>query len=195
MREKLKIMLVDEDPGRSIILRQALSDAGYEVISMTHRGQGLLRAVELNQPDVIIVDMASPDRDTLECMHIINENQPRPVVMFSDNDDSQVIESAVKAGVSAYIVDGFNQKRVKPILDVAIARFREFQALRSELNKTRNTLAERKIIDKAKGVIMQQRGISEEKAYRLLRDMAMQHNKKLVDIAKQVIEMANLLGM
>jgi response regulator NasT len=190
----LNVMIVDEDAGRSVILEQALVDCGYHVIAKVSPGENLVDLVNKYKPDVIIIDIQSPDRDTLEYMQIITQEDPKPIVMFADDDDSGVISSAVRAGVSAYIVDGLNKNRVKPIMDVAIARFREYQALRNELQKTRSSLEERKLVDKAKGVLMKHRGISEDEAYRELRTLAMNRNKKIADVAKDVLSIIDLLG-
>ena len=190
----LNVMIVDEDAGRSVILEQALVDCGYRVIAKVSPGENLVDLVNKYKPDVIIIDIQSPDRDTLEYMQIITQEDPKPIVMFADDDDSGVISSAVRAGVSAYIVDGLNKNRVKPIMDVAIARFREYQALRNELQKTRSSLEERKLVDKAKGVLMKHRGISEDEAYRELRTLAMNRNKKIADVAKDVLSIIDLLG-
>ena len=190
----LNVMIVDEDAGRSVILEQALVDCGYRVIAKVSPGKNLVDLVNKYKPDVIIIDIQSPDRDTLEYMQIITQEDPKPIVMFADDDDSSVISSAVRAGVSAYIVDGLNKNRVKPIMDVAIARFREYQALRNELQKTRSSLEERKLVDKAKGVLMKHRGISEDEAYRELRTLAMNRNKKIADVAKDVLSIIDLLG-
>ncbi len=191
---KLKVMVIDESAGRAALLERALTDAGYEIIARVEHGVNLLERVDEVKPDVIIIDMEMPDRDTLEQLHTIHKDQPRPIVMFADNSESDVIEAAVKAGVSAYVVDGLNPERVKPIMDVAIARFREFQALREELEETKSTLADRKLIDKAKGIIMKQRGVDEAEAYKSLRKMAMDSNKRISEIAKDVIAIAELLG-
>ncbi len=191
---KLKVMVIDESAGRAALLERALTDAGYEIIARVEHGVNLLERVNEVKPDVIIIDMEMPDRDTLEQLYTINQDQPRPIVMFADNSESDVIEAAVKAGVSAYVVDGLNTERVKPIMDVAIARFREFQALREELEQTKSTLADRKVIDKAKGIIMKQRGMDEAEAYKSLRKMAMDSNKRISEIAKDVIAIAELLG-
>jgi len=125
-------------------------------------------------------------------MHSINREQPRPVVMFADKGDSDTITEAVRAGVSAYVVDGLDTRRIRPILDVAIARFREYQALKDELVRTKNSLAERKEIDRAKGILMKKRGWSEDEAYQALRKMAMDQNKRLGEVARSVVEMAAL---
>ena len=194
MAEKLRVMLVDEDPGRSAVLERALQDNGYDVVARIGTDENVLERVRTVQPDVIIIDMQSPDRDTLESMHTINREQPKPIVMFAEKSDQVTIADAVKAGVSAYVVDGLNANRLQPIMEVAIARFREFQALKNELAKTKSDLADRKVIDKAKGIIMTQRKCSEDEAYKALRKLAMDRNERLIDVAKNVIEVAKLFG-
>ncbi|MFO7602997.1 MAG: ANTAR domain-containing protein [Gammaproteobacteria bacterium] len=194
MAEKLRVMLVDEEAGRSAVLQQALQDNGYEVVARIGTDEDLLAKVRSIQPDMIIIDMQSPDRDTLESMQMIHREQPKPIVMFAENSDRVTIADAVKAGVSAYVVDGLNAKRIQPIMEVAIARFREFQALRDELARTRTDLAERKIIDRAKGLIMTQRKCTEDEAYKALRKLAMDRNEKLAEVARSVIEVASLFS-
>ncbi len=188
----LRVMLVDRDRARSVVLQRALTDAGYLVVARVAASEDLAQRVREVAPDVIIIDMDSPDRDTLEHMHSITREQPRPIVMFAEEDDADTIDKAVRAGVSAYVVDGLSGPRVKPIVDVAIARFREFQALRRELDEVRNTLADRKVVDKAKGIIMKQRGCDEEQAYRALRKLAMDRNQRIADAARDVIGVAQL---
>ncbi|MGK0247620.1 MAG: response regulator NasT [Oleispira sp.] len=190
-----RVMLVDDTPTRSAILEQALLDQGLIVVCRLESAQGLIKNVEIHQPDIIIMDLESPDRDTLESMTVLNQHNPKPVIMFSDEGDSQIISQAIQAGVSAYIVDGINPRRVKPILDVAIARFREYQALRKELKQTRDQLADRKIIDKAKGLLMKTKGLDEEQAYHTMRKMAMDQGKPLVDIAQNILSVMELLTL
>jgi len=193
LAEKLRIVLVDEKPERSSDLALALVAEGYEVVARLC-GQDDLRArINALCPDVLIVDMQSPDRDVLEDMQSIHRDQPRPVVMFVDESDRESIHAAVRAGVSAYVVDGLKSRRVKPIVEVAIARFEEFQALRGELASVRATLEERKVVERAKGILMQRRALSEDEAYRLLRRTAMQRKLRMIVLARQVIEMEELL--
>jgi len=192
MAEKLRVMLVDEDPSRSAVLERALQDNGYDVVARIGTKEDLLDRVRTIQPDMIIIDMQSPDRDTLESMHMINREQPKPIVMFAEKSDQVTITDAVKAGVSAYVVDGLNANRIQPIMEVAIARFKEFQSLKGELARTKSDLADRKLIDKAKGIIMAQRKCTEDEAYKALRKLAMDRNEKLIDVAKSVIEVAKL---
>ncbi|KZZ45810.1 ANTAR domain-containing response regulator [Bacterioplanoides sp.] len=193
-RESARIMLVDDQPARAALLEQALTDAGCSVIARLSSAQGLMKRVEEHQPDVIIIDIESPDRDMLEHMSVLNQHNPKPVIMFSDEDDTSTIEKAMRAGVSAYVVDGLNPGRLKSIMDVAVARFREFQALRSELEKTRNQLADRRLLDEAKSLLMKQKGMSEEEAYHAIRKMAMDRGQRMVDVAKNIISVMDLLS-
>lgn len=193
-QEVMRVLVIDEDPARAAILEQALADAGGYAVTCLHDSSALYQRVRSIDPDVIIIDMDSPDRDTLESMRQLHLDQPRPVVMFTDEDDSGAIRRAVDAGVSAYVVDGLHARSVTPVLEVAVARFREFQAMQRELTKARNDLAERKLIDQAKGLIMRQRGIDEAEAYRLLRATAMERNRRIGEIAAELIEAAKLLG-
>ncbi len=189
----LKVMLVDDQPARAALLEQALRDNQFSVIARLSSAAGLAEQVEKLQPDIIIIDIESPDRDTLENMAILHRDNPRPVVMFAEEGDSGTIERAVRAGVSAYVVDGLNPSRVKPIVDVAIARFREFQALRQELQETRSQLADRKQIDRAKGLLMKQRGLDEQQAYNAMRKMAMDRGQRLAEVASNIIAVFDLL--
>lgn len=193
MNTGLNVIIVDDDHGRAIILERALIDAGYQVAAKLSSRDNLLKQIEINQPDVIIVDLESPNRDTLESMHIVTEHNPTPIVMFTNDADNSMIGEAINAGVSAYVVDGFNEDRIKPIMDVAIARFREFQALRSELQKTRDTLEEHKIIDKAKYIIMQEKQCDENEAYKTLRTLSMENNRRMSEIAQQIVSITEAL--
>jgi response regulator NasT len=191
---KLRVMLVDDDRGRAALLTQALVDAGYEVVARAGKNEEILARVKQVDPDVILIDMELPDRDTLEHMRSINRDRPRPVVMFAEKSDRATAEAAIKAGVSAYVVDGLSPARIRPILEVAIARFRECEAMRAELEQTRSQLAERKVIERAKGILMEKRGIPEREAYQALRKLAMDRNKRLIDVAEGVIATAELLS-
>lgn len=189
----LRILLVDEDSERAVILAEALAEQGYELVALlSPRDLSVARVQEI-APDVVIVDMGSPSRDTIDSMRQINADQPRPIVMFVDQSDEDTIRQAVQAGVSAYVIDGLNVRRVKPILDVAIARFQEFQALRDELRKTRATLDERKIVERAKGLLMRERKLSESEAYATLRKLAMDRQQKLAEVAEALITFADVL--
>jgi response regulator NasT len=189
----LRVLLVDQEPDRASTLERVLRDAGYDLVGKAAPDQDLVLAVRQLGPDVIIVDMALPDRDTLECMATITRDQPKPIVMFADASDATMIGRAVKAGVSAYVVDGIDPQRVKPVVDVAIAQFREFQALRDELAQTKSTLAGRKLIERAKGLLMTERGMSEDEAYRALRKLAMDRGQRLTTVAENLLAVAQLL--
>ncbi|HWO99875.1 MAG TPA: ANTAR domain-containing protein [Methylococcus sp.] len=189
----LKILIVDQDSGRSAILEQALSDAGHTVVARLRSERDLASKVAEYRPDVVIIDMEAPGRDTLEQMREVSRDNPRPIVLFSNQRDPEYIRQAVQAGVSAYVVDGLQKERVLPIVEVAMARFREFQALRRELEETRSRLQERKIIEKAKGILMQRRGLSEDAAYQLMRKMAMDRNLRLVEVARTLLALEDLV--
>jgi two-component system, response regulator / RNA-binding antiterminator len=192
-RQVLRVLVVDQDRKRAEIVEKALrEDPNLEVQVATAPGHllDLLRQVE---PDVLIVDLDLPDRDTIEQLRVASRERPRPIVMFVDQSDSDAMKAAVSAGVSAYVVDGLTANRVKPILDVAVARFQEFESLRRELDIAKSSLAERKLIDRAKGILMRARGLSEEDAYNLLRSKAMNEQRKVADIAQSVITASELL--
>lgn len=185
-------MLVDQDSARSAILEQALQDAGHQVVARIKHGHNLLRELKECQPDIIIMDLEAPGRDTLEQMREISRDQPRPIVLFSNKRDSDYIRQAVQAGVSAYVVDGLSQERIMPIVEVAMARFREFEALKRELQETKTLLADRKVVDKAKGILMQRKGLSEDEAYQLLRKTAMSRNMRIADVARTLLALEDL---
>jgi len=184
----VRVMLVDNEPDRARLVRDALESEGYSVICQRDSTLGMVAAVAELEPDLVIIDMDSPDRDTLDTMAAMSEHAPRPIVFFaSGTSDSQTIQNAVKAGVTAYIVDGLEEHRVKPIIDVAIARFESFQALRHELLETRTALDERKMVEQAKGLIMKHQGCDEEDAFRTLRKLAMDRSQRLGQVAEDVI--------
>lgn len=189
----LKVMLVDRDAERGELLASALTAAGHRVIARVSDDARLASEVQRLQPDIIIIDMASPGRDTLEQMRQIGRDQPKPIILFSDERDPDTIRQAIRAGVSAYIVDGLSQERVMPIIEVAVARFAEFQSLKQELDDTRTQLADRKVIDKAKGLLMEKKRMSENDAYQFLRRTAMDRNAKLADVARMLVTMEDLL--
>ncbi len=191
---KLRVLLVDENQERRILLEQALLQAGYQVSALRCAGKDLMSAVQSTQADVIVIDVDSPDRDTLEHMCSIAREATRPVVMFTHDDDAERMRTAIRAGVSAYVVGGLAGDRVKHIVDVAVMRFAEHQPLRRELEQAKNSLTERKQIERAKGILMRQRNCSEEQAFQALRKMAMDRNRRLAEVAQSVIDAAELLG-
>jgi len=190
--QKLKILLVDQSARRSTPLKQALAGAGYEVVDRPSSADLNVAVAEL-QPDVIIIDVDSPSRDTLEHIIVAGRDDPRPIVMFSHDGDTEKIRSATRAGVSAYVVGGLESERIRPILDAAIARFEEYRAIITELDRANLKLSERKNVERAKGVLMKQRGLGEDEAYSLMRKMAMDRNVKLAELAEQIVEAAKLL--
>lgn len=189
----LKIILVDENSGRSAILRRALQDKGHEVICRMDNSSYLQNSNEMTHADVIIINSDIPDKEVFANLTDINKIKPKPIVMFAEKSDSFMASSAVKSGVNAYIVDGLEENRVQGIIDVAIARFREFQALKDELDATRSQLSERKVVEKAKGLLMKHKQIDEDKAYQSLRKMAMDKNKRIVDVSESIINTFELL--
>lgn len=193
MKTPLRVMVIDEKKERAALLEDALRAAGCDVVASMILRADLQNDVNAAQPDVVIVDMECPDRDVLEDMSRITRHQPRPIVMFVDRSDSESIQAAVQAGVSAYVVGGLSAERVRPVLEVAIARFKEFQSLRSELESAKSTLVERKVIERAKGLLMKHRGMAEEDAFRALRKMAMDRKIRIAAVAREVVAAAELL--
>jgi response regulator NasT len=192
MDAALRIVLVDENPARAGELERALVACGYTVVARLGGRDDLRARIAALAPDVIIVDMASPDRDVLEGMRRLHGDTPRPVVMFVGESDSDSIRAAVRAGVSAYVVDGVATRSVAPIVEVAIARFEAFQALRDELATTREQLEDRKFVERAKGILMRRRGLSEEEAFRLLRKTAMDRKVRLGEVARRLVSLEDL---
>jgi response regulator NasT len=189
----LKIAIVDESPIRAAILADGLYEAGFTQVERIAETHNLLARIYALDPDVILVDLESPSRDMLEQMFQMSRAVKRPVAMFVDQSDSASIQAAVDAGVSAYIVDGLKKERITNILDLCISRFNAFSRLQTELDHAKGALEERKVIDRAKGVLMKAKGFTEEEAYALLRKTAMNENKKIVDIAQSVVTAAELL--
>lgn len=193
VHKALRVMLVDDSPERLELLREQLLIAGYTVIAEVGNTINLHHQVKALEPDAIIIGTDSPDRDTLEHLCVLSQDSPSPIVMFTHDGDTDQIRAATRAGVCAYVVGGLDGDRLRPIMDAAIARFEEFQAMRGELAAVNLQLSERKQVERAKGVLMKQRGLSEDEAYGLMRKMAMDRNIKLADLAGQVVEAAKLL--
>ena len=193
MKDKLRVLLLDARADRARDLAAALEDAGCRVVAQLVAPVDLHATLREVEPDLVIVDMDSPDRDTLEDMQRITSEQPRPIVMFVDESDSESIRTAVRAGVAGYVVKGSSPERIRPVLEVAVARFEQFQALKSELARAQSTLAERKTIERAKGILMEKRGFSEEEAFRMLRKMAMNQGVRLAEVARHVLAAAEII--
>lgn len=189
----MRVMLVDDDPERCASIEASLRELGHEIVAMTPTDADLLAAVQRRQPDVILIDVDAPSRDTLESLRQVHRNLPRPIVLFAENCEPATIRQAVHAGVTSYVVDGLSPQRLKPILDVAIARFEEFEALKQELEETKLKLADRRDVEKAKGLLMKRRDMDEETAYSQLRRLAMTRNLKMGDAARAIISAADLL--
>jgi response regulator NasT len=189
----MRVMLVDSRPTRREVLGPTLSAEGFDIVACVPPDEDLLNAVARYAPDVVLIDIDSPSRDTLENLRSVQARQPRPMVMFTQDDAGESIRHAIEAGVTAYIVDGLENRRVRPIVEAAMARFTQYRSLEQELAETRNKLAERKLIERAKGLIMQQQGMSEEEAYQAMRKLAMRRNKRLAEIADSVIATAELM--
>jgi len=191
---KLRVLLVDEDEDRRLAVGATLTGAGYTVVGSIASGRDLMTAIRHERPDVIVIDVDSPDRDALEDLCCIARDAPHPVVMFTHDDDAEKMRTAIRAGVSAYVVGGVSGERVRPIVEVAVMRFEQHQALRAELQQAKASLAERKVIERAKGILMRQRRCSEDEAYQALRRSAMERNRRLAEVAQSVIDAAELLG-
>jgi response regulator NasT len=189
----LRILLVDQNMTRASILEEGLREAGYTNVTVVRDMQNLLRRIVDADPDVICIDLENPNRDVLEQMFQVSRVVRRPVAMFVDRSDSDMIKAAVESGVGAYVVDGLKKERVKAVVDMAVSRFNAFNDLREELDRAKQALDERKVVERAKGILMKERGLSEEAAYALLRKAAMSDNKRVVEIAQAVITAAGLL--
>jgi two-component system, response regulator / RNA-binding antiterminator len=183
-----------EQAERSRLLRISLLENGYNIIAVLPTDTFLGERITQLQPDMIVVDAESAARDALEHVVMATRDARRPIVMFTNDDDTRHVKDAVAAGVSAYVVAGLAPERIRPILDVAMARFQHEQDLRRELADARSELQERKVVDRAKGLLMQRQGLSEHAAYEKLRKMAMDRGLKLGDVAQRILDAADLLG-
>lgn len=189
----LTILVIDENPARAAVLEDGLREAGHSAVVHLDTTREMLRRIFEIDPDVILIDLESPSRDVLEQMFQVSRTVKRPVAMFVDQSDTASIEASVDAGVSAYIVDGLKKERVKSILDMTVSRFNAFDHLRQELQRARDELADRKVIERAKGILMKQKSIDEAEAYRLMRSAAMNGKMKLADVARSIVTAAQLL--
>ncbi len=188
-----KIVIVDESPIRSAILNEGLREAGFTSVEHISEMNNLLARIYAMDPDVILIDLENPSRDVLEQMFQVSRAVRRPIAMFVDQSDAASIQESVEAGVSAYIVDGLKKERIKPILDLCISRFNAFAKLQDELDRTKSALEDRKILDRAKGLLMKMKGLTEEEAYVLIRSTAMREKKKIGEIAQSIVTAAELL--
>ena len=189
----LKIVIVDDSPVRAAILEEGLREAGHRHVVRVEGTENLLERIYAIDPDVILIDLENPSRDVLEQMFRVSRAVKRPIAMFVDQSDSASIAAAVDAGVSSYIVDGLKKDRIKHILDISISRFNAFSRISTELEQTKSALEERKVIDRAKGILMKRKSLSEEQAYALLRTSAQNEKNKIAEIAQSIITAAELL--
>lgn len=190
---KLSIIVVERDRERALRIVDGLAGSGDYAITVIAEEAGLARRIAEQKPDIILIDVANPSRDVLEELALVSGPMERPVAMFVDRSDEQMTRAAIEAGMSAYVVDGLQPERIKPVLDAAIARFHMISRMRSELAATKAALEERKIIDRAKGFVMRAKGLSEDQAYALMRKTAMDQGKRLTDVAQAIVMAAEVL--
>ena len=186
MASNLSVLIVDENPDRAALIEQGLGEAGYGPVRIAGSVQGLLRVIEEFEPAVIVIDLANPGRDLLEHMFLVSRTVRRPIAMFVDQSDEDAMYRAIEAGVSAYVVDGLRKERIKPVLDLAVMRFRAFEKLRGERDSARAALDDRRLIDIAKGLIMKRESIDEGTAYKWLRETAMRRRISVSEVAREV---------
>ncbi len=194
MARTLSIIVVEQDRDRAMLIVDSLRSAGDHDIHIIASETGLARQIAERSPDVVLIDIASPSRDMLEELTLASGPLDRPVAIFVDQSAEGLGKAAIEAGVSAYVVDGLRADRVTPILEAAVARFHMFQRMRSELAATKRALEERKVIDRAKGILMKARGISEDEAYALLRKTAMDKGSRVAELAEALVTSAGLLS-
>ena len=193
MADQASILIIDENHARAAIIQEGLREAGHVHVRWLNETSNLLRHIADIDPDVIIIDLESPNRDVLEQMFQVSRLVKRPIAMFVDHSDSTAMQDAMVAGVSAYVVDGLRKERVKHILDMCISRFNAFSRLQSELEKAKNAIEDRKVIDRAKGILMAAKNLTEEESYALMRRTAMNEKKKIIEIARAVITATDML--
>lgn len=190
----MRIAVIDENPVRAAIIEDGLAKVGESDVFVISKRAGMARAIETIDPDVILIDLGNPSRDMLEEYFAVSRAISRPIAIFVEQSDEDMIAQAIDAGVSAYIVDGLSQKRIKPILDLAVRRFQAFSKLQNELQEARDALSEREIIDKAKKILITKRNLDEPQAHKLLRDHAMDSNKRIAEIAEAIVTADKLMG-
>jgi response regulator NasT len=193
VKPELCILLIDENHQRAESLTSALNNSRYKISHLASSGLSILKQVDEIQPDIIVIDIESPNRDILDSLSTIYHYNPKPVVMFSGEKDTDIINQYIESGVSAYVVGDLQADRVKPILDAAVARFREFQKLKVELSDTKQQLASRNLIDQAKRLLMKKKHLSEDDAFKAMRKTAMDTGQKLDDVAKTLISFLNTI--
>lgn len=191
LNDKLRVLLIDEDHEKINGLREALCDSRYVIAHHSGQNASLLKTVDKLQPDLIVIDIESPSRDMLESLSTLSHFNPKPIVMFSTTEETEIINQSVQSGVSAYIVGDADPAKVTPILDAAVAQFAQFNAIKSQLIETQSQLDAKEIIDKAKRLLIRSKGLTEEQAFHSMRKMAMNTGQKMEDVAHTVV---SLLG-
>ena len=194
MDQDLRILVVEPDPERAHSIIDALTADGWTNLHVVGDVTALDRKMKTLSPDIVLIDLANPDRDTLEHISMVSDAKSRPVAMFVDKTDDTMTQAAIQAGLSAYVVDGLHMNRIKPVIETAIARFQVMRKMQTELDAAKRALADRKTIDRAKGLIMKARGIGEDDAYALLRKSAMDQGKKVIDVAQALVTASDLLS-
>ena len=194
MSDRLSIVVIERDPERARLIIDGLNETGDHTIHVIGDDVALQKRIAERNPDLVLIDVANPSRDALEELTLASAPMERPVAMFVDKSDSGLTRTAIEAGVSAYVVDGLRPDRLKPVIDAAVARFHMIAKMRAELTATKAALEERKIIDRAKGILMRAKGLGEDEAYALMRKTAMDQGKKIADVAKALVTAAELLG-
>lgn len=194
MDQDLRILVVEPDPERAHSIIDALTADGWTNLHVVGDVSALARKMKTLSPDIVLIDLANPDRDTLEHISMVSDAKSRPVAMFVDKTDDTMTQAAIQAGLSAYVVDGLHMNRIKPVIETAIARFQVMRKMQTELDAAKRALADRKTIDRAKGLIMKARGIGEDEAYALLRKSAMDQGKKVIDVAQALVTASDLLS-
>jgi response regulator NasT len=193
VQSDLKILVVEPDQAKAREIIDALKDGFWQDVTVIGSAEALERTLKQQDPDLILIDLANPDRDTLEHLSLVSNARNRPVAMFVDHTDEVMTHAAISAGLSAYVVDGLQKNRIKPVLETAIARFRVITKMQSELDAAKQALSDRKTIDRAKGILMLARKIPEDEAYSLLRKTAMDQGRKVIDVATALVTSAELL--
>ncbi len=194
MNQNLRILVVEPNSERVREIVDALKNAGWSDVKALAQISALDRTVKEFHPDIVLIDLANPDRDTLEHISYATETSKRAVALFVDQTDDDLTQAALNAGVSAYVVDGLKMERIKPVLETAIARFKMMRQMQSELDAAKQALEDRKTIDRAKGILMRRRGMSEDEAYNLLRKTAMGQGRKVIDVAQALVTASDLLS-
>ncbi len=190
----MRIAIIDESAARASIIEEGLAELEDPEIHVLTERQGLLAQIEAIGPDIVLMDLGNPSRDVLEEYFAVSRVLARPIAMFVDESDDEAIAASIDAGVSAYVVDGFSKKRIRPLLDLAVKRFNAFARLQDDLKEAKGKLAERETIDRAKRILMDSKKMTEPEAYGELRRKAMSSNKRIVEIADAVVTAYELMG-